>query len=135
VIGALLTALVQSSSVVTGLSILLVQQGAIDINGAIAIIIGANAGTTVTGLIASIPMHAAAKRTALANLFINLAGVLLFLPFTPRLASYVQSLTPDAGIAVAIAHLIFNVGIAIVALPCTGLLAKWLKPDTEPIPV
>jgi phosphate:Na+ symporter len=129
-VGALLTALVQSSSVVTGLSILLVQQGAIDVPAAVAIIIGANLGTTVTGLIASIPMRPAAKRTALANLILNFLGVALFLPFAPQLAAYVQSLTDDLGIAVAIAHLIFNLGIAVLALPFVRWMAQWLQPRT-----
>ena len=131
VIGAILTALVQSSSVVTGLSILLVQQGAIDVTGAIAIIIGANAGTTVTGLIASIAMKPSAKRTAVINLLINFSGVLLFLPFAPQLAAYVQELTEDFGIAVAIAHLIFNVGIAVLSLPFVRVIAKWTEPSTR----
>ena len=128
IVGAVLTAMVQSSSVVTGLAILLVQQGAIDVTGAVCIIIGANVGTTVTGLIASIPMQPAAKRTALANLILNAVGVALFLPFAPQLAEYVQGLTENFGIAVAIAHLIFNFGIAVLALPCVGMLARWLKP-------
>ena len=131
-IGAALTALVQSSSVVTGLAILLVQQGVLPIEGAIAIIIGANAGTTVTGLLASIPMRPAARRTALANLVLNVGGVLLFLPFTHQLAALVSGLADSPGIAVALAHLIFNVGVAAVALPLVGPLARWLAPPVAP---
>ena len=126
--GAVLTALLQSSSVVTGLSILLAQQGIIDIQAAVAIIIGANAGTTITGLIASIPLNAQAKRTALANLLINTAGVLIFLPFTAQLAAFVSGISIEPGIAVAAAHIVFNVGVAIIALPLVGVIARWLAP-------
>ena len=129
--GAVLTALVQSSSVTTGLAILLVQQGAIDVQGAVAIIIGANAGTTVTGLIASIPMKPAAKRTAVANLIFNFAGVLVFIPLVGPLASAVSSIADEPAIAVALAHLVFNVGVALLALPCLDPMARWLDPGRE----
>ncbi len=132
--GALLTALVQSSSVITGLAILLVQQGAIPIQGALAIIIGANAGTTVTGLIASIPLDEPARRTALANLVINVAGVLLFLPFVSQLATVVSGISDDPGTAVAWGHLIFNVGVAVIAMPLLGPLARWLEPSPGAAP-
>ena len=128
-IGAVLTALVQSSSVVAGLSILLVQQGTIEIQAAVAVIIGANVGSSVTGLIASIPMKPAAKKTALANLYLNLGGVLLFLPFAGQLSGLVTGLSDNPGISVAMAHLIFNVGVAVIALPLLGRLADLLKPD------
>ncbi len=132
-IGAVLTALVQSSSVVAGLVILLVQQGALEPEAAVAIIIGANAGTTVTGLLASIPMGLAARRTAQANLLLNLGGVVLFLPFTGPLTAFVTGLAESPGIAVALAHLVFNLGVALVALPLLGPLARWLMPHT-PLP-
>lgn len=85
--GALLTALVQSSSVTTGIAILLVSQGALDVSAAVAIVVGANVGSTVTSLIASIPMRAAAKRTALANLLINAVGFVLVVPLVRRWTS------------------------------------------------
>lgn len=132
--GAVLTAVVQSSSVITGLAILLVQQGAIPIQAALAIIIGANAGTTVTGLIASIPLDEPARRTALANLAINLTGVLLFLPFVSQLATVVNRISDDPGTAVAWGHLIFNVGIAVIAMPLLGPLARLLEPSPKGAP-
>ena len=55
--GALVTALVQSSSITTGLCILLVQQNLLSATAAIPIVIGANIGTTATALVASIKMH------------------------------------------------------------------------------
>ena len=127
-IGAGLTALLQSSSVVTGLAILLVHQGTIDIQAAVAIIIGANLGSSVTALIASIPMSPAARRAAQANFILNLGGVALFLPFTNQLTALATSLAANPGIAVAVAHLFFNLGVALIALPLTGPLARWLRP-------
>ncbi|MDJ0940499.1 MAG: Na/Pi symporter [Woeseiaceae bacterium] len=127
--GMVLTALVQSSSAITGLVILLVQQGVIDTQAAMAIIIGSNAGTTVTGLLGSIGMQPAAQRTAQANLLINAIGVLVFLPFTSQLASFADSVSDNPGVAVATGHLVFNVGLAMLMLPWTKHLARLLAPD------
>jgi len=66
--GLLITAIVQSSSITTGLCILLVQQNLMPVTAAIPIVIGANIGTTTTALVASIKMQNTARRVALANL-------------------------------------------------------------------
>src|SRR5437764_11136496 len=79
--GLLITAIVQSSSITTGLCILLVQQNLMPATAAIPIVIGANIGTTTTALIGSIKMQNTARRVALANLLFNVVGVLLFFPF------------------------------------------------------
>ena len=130
-LGAILTALVQSSSVVTGLSILLVQQGTVEIQAAVAIIMGANLGSTVTALIASIPMSEAARRTAKANVILNAGGLLLFLPLTGLLTDFVTSVSNDNGISVALAHLVFNGTVALIALVLIKPLADWLSPDAQ----
>jgi Na/Pi-cotransporter len=132
VAGILVTALVQSSSVVTGLAIVLVQQGVLGLHGAIAIIIGANVGTTVTALLASIPMQQAARRAATANLLFNVTGVLLVLPFITVLGDGVDAWTDDPDTAVALAHLLFNVGIALLFLPLLHLVASRLAPRQPP---
>lgn len=98
-----------------------------------ATIIGANAGTTVTGLIDSIPMQPSAKRTAVANLLFNLGGMLLFLPFTNQLAEFVTRLADTPGIAVAFAHLMFDLGVAVVALPMVGPVGHWLRPPESEV--
>ena len=79
--GILVTAIVQSGSITTGLCILLVQQNLLSPTAAIPIVIGASVGSTSTALIASIKMQRTARRVALANLCFNAFGVVLFLPF------------------------------------------------------
>ena len=79
--GMVVTAIVQSSSITTGLCILLVQQTILPATAAIPIVIGANIGTSATALLASIKMQKTARQAALANLCFNTFGVLLFLPF------------------------------------------------------
>ena len=106
--GLLITALVQSSSITPGLAILLVQQEMLAAAAAIPIVIGANIGTTSTGLIASLKMKPTARRTAIANLAFNVFGVLLFLPFLGAFSNAVVEYSGNPSLAVAWAHLIFN---------------------------
>jgi phosphate:Na+ symporter len=114
--GLLITAIVQSSSITTGLCILLVQQNLMPVTAAIPIVIGANIGTTTTALVASIKMQNTARRVALANLCFNIFGVLLFLPFLKEFAVRTVQLAGDPGMAVAWAQLIFNVVMVLAVL-------------------
>ncbi|HMN93783.1 MAG TPA: Na/Pi symporter [Hydrogenophaga sp.] len=134
VLGALITMLLQSSSVVSGLAVVLVQQGVLSPEAAIAIVIGANAGTTVTALIASIPMDAFARRAAQMNTFFNGVGVLLMLPFVAPFARWAISMSSSPDQAVAIAHLTFNLGLALFFLPWTGWFGRRWAPKGEPTP-
>lgn len=126
--GALFTALVQSSSVSTGLAIVLTQHQLIPAEAAIAIVVGANVGSTSTALLSSLQMSANAQATAKANFLFNLAGALAFFPFIPALS---DALLPLAGTAVAAAHLIFNLCVGLcflVFLPyLQPRLMRWLK--------
>lgn len=114
--GLIVTALVQSSSITTGLCILLVQQNLMPVAAAIPIVIGANIGTTATALVASIKMQTTARRVAMANLCFNSFGVLIFLPFLSGFARKVAELAGDPGTAVAWAQLIFNLVMVMVVL-------------------
>lgn len=125
--GALVTAIIQSSSITTGLCILLVQQGIMSANEAIPIVIGANIGTTATALVASIKMHKTARRVALANTCFNTFGVLLFLPFLGWFAAKVIEHVGDPGMAVAWAQLIFNVVMSLVVLLLLRIFQRRLE--------
>ncbi|HEV2729298.1 MAG TPA: Na/Pi symporter [Terriglobales bacterium] len=114
--GMVVTAIVQSSSITTGLCILLVQQNLLSATAAIPIVIGANIGTTATALVASIKMQRTARRVAVANLCFNTFGVTLFLPFLERFAARVVEFAGDPGMAVAWAQLIFNVVMSLAVL-------------------
>jgi Na/Pi-cotransporter len=116
VLGALITVVFQSSSVTTGLAILLVQQGMLAPESAVPIAIGSNAGTPSTALIVSAAMSPAARATAWANLFFNVCGVLAISPFLRPFSSWVIAMAGGAGSAVALAHLLFNVGMSMAFL-------------------
>lgn len=135
VTGILFTALIQSSSVTTGVAILLVQQGALPPEAAIPVVIGANVGSTSTALIASIGLSAAARATATANLIFNTVAMLAFLPFLTPFARMVLQTAGEPGMAVALAHLIFNLAMAVVMLclldPVESRLRVWLHRESD----
>jgi Na/Pi-cotransporter len=125
--GLVFTAIVQSSTVTTGLGILLVQQGILPPEAAIFLVIGANAGTTSTALVASIGMNHTARAAAVTNSLFNFVGVLLFFPFLKSFAASVLHLAGDPGQGVALAHLLFNIVITFLYLVTLGWWAPALQ--------
>ena len=108
-VGMLVTAVVQSGSITTGLCILLVQQDLLAATAAIPIAVGANAGAAVMPVLATARMSRSAKRVAMANFGFNVFGVAAFVPFLEPFSRLMVELAGDPGMAVAWAQLTFNV--------------------------
>jgi Na/Pi-cotransporter len=115
-VGVVLAALVQSSTIVTGLSIVMVQQDVLTAQAAIPIVIGTNIGTTLKGLLITIGMKGTARRVAIANVCFNVIGVLLLVPFLRPFAAAMAALSHDPGISVAWAQFLFNLGMTVLGL-------------------
>ncbi|WP_105200909.1 Na/Pi cotransporter family protein [Pseudoalteromonas sp. T1lg10] len=113
-VGCIFTAMVQSSSVTTGLAIIFTQQGVLGLENAVPIIMGANIGTTATAMIAVFGMDIAAKKAALSHLLFNVGGVLLFLPVILLFGHKLSDVTMDPAIALANIHFIFNVVASLI---------------------
>lgn len=137
IVGAVLTAIIQSSSasiaVLQNLAATAGPDGVtsiIGLAGAIPILFGTNIGTTVTALLASIGGSVNAKRTAIAHTIFNLGGTLLFIWFTPHIAHIIEALSPEGDVLdiisrqIANAHLGFNIATTIVFIPLIGVLVK-----------
>ena len=122
-VGALFTALIQSSSATTGIVIVLAGQGLITLEAGIALVLGANIGTSVTALLAAIGKPREAQRAAMAHLVFNVGGVVLWFPFVGVLASWVESVGGGVPREIANAHSIFNIVNALVVLPFVGPFA------------
>jgi len=127
-IGAIFTAVIQSSSAFTGIVIVLAQQGLITLEAGIPMIFGSNIGTCVTAGLASIGMTRDAKRVAIAHVIFKVAGVLIFLFWIPQFAEIIRTLglkfgSSDTARQIANAHTIFNVSLGLLFLPLTGLFA------------
>lgn len=132
-LGAVFTALVQSSSATTGVVIVMASQGLITLQAGIAIIIGANIGTCVTAMLAAINKPRAALKVALSHVTFKLIGAALWVAFIQQLAQGVSAITEaDLGRQIAHAHSIFNISTALVLIGFTKPIAQminWLVPD------
>lgn len=145
IVGALLTAIIQSSSVMTSIAITMVVTGLVNLDQGIYLTMGSNIGSCVVALIAGMTSGVNAKRTALIHLIFNVMGVVLFmlLALILRISSggawsfgtFFARWFPNAPqLQLAMFHTFFNVCTMFVALPMTnGLvsLACRMIPDKE----
>ena len=135
IIGAILTAIVQSSSVMTSIAITMVVSGLISLDQGIFIAMGSNIGTCVVGMIAGFTSKANAKRTALLQLIFKTSGVVVFL-----VVHYIMALSgvtfgdifiklfPDAPqTQLAMFHTFFNVVATVMWLPFTDVLVRLVE--------
>ncbi len=131
-VGTLFTALIQSSSATTSLVIVLASQDLVPLDAGIALIFGANIGTSITAWLASLGKPRDALRAAYVHTLFNVLGVLLWLPFIGLLASVVESIGGGTAREIANAHTIFNVSNTLVFIWFTkqmATLVKKLAPD------
>lgn len=126
-VGAVFTAVIQSSSASVGILQALARSGVITMNTAVYVLFGQNIGTCVTSLLASIGTNRNAKRTTLIHLMFNLIGTALFTSiciFFP-LVSLVEGFTPgDVTKQIANMHTLFNVVTTLLLIPFGTYLAK-----------
>ncbi|MDR0856124.1 MAG: Na/Pi cotransporter family protein [Clostridiales bacterium] len=123
IVGMILTAVVQSSSAVNMLVISMTLNGVIPLECALFVVLGAEVGTCVTGLIASVGANVNAKRTALIQLLFNVLGSALFIAiiwiFKPQVVGLLTSLFPESAAAfrISVFQTVFNVVTVLMLLP------------------
>ncbi|MBF0371058.1 MAG: Na/Pi cotransporter family protein [Magnetococcales bacterium] len=136
-IAAAFTGLIQSSSATTGIVIVMASQGFITLPAGIALAFGANIGTCVTALLASIGKPREAVRAALGHILFNTFGVIIWIGLIDPLANFVTMMSPVADPSlqgmeklaaevprqIANAHTVFNVANTILFLPFTNQFA------------
>ncbi len=123
--GAVLTAIIQSSSASVGILQALSSTGAITAGAAFPIIMGQNIGTCVTALLSSAGANKNGKRTAIVHLFFNVIGTLVLLVIFLIVRSFIPFFTETANeFNIAIMHTIFNIACTAVLLPASSLLEK-----------
>ncbi|WP_167955720.1 Na/Pi cotransporter family protein [Anaerosporobacter faecicola] len=136
-IGAIFTAIIQSSSASVGILQALSMSGAISLHNSVYVLFGQNIGTCITAVLASIGTTRNAKRTTIIHLMFNIIGTVVFtticmlVPFT----DWVVSLTPNNSAAqIANVHTIFNIVTTLLLLPVGTKLeaiAKKILPERE----
>lgn len=126
-VGAVFTAIIQSSSASVGILQALAMGGVINLHSAVFVLFGQNIGTCITAVLASVGTSRNAKRTTAIHLMFNIIGTVLFVllclvtPFT----DFMISLAPDNPVAqIANVHTIFNLSTTIILLPFGSLLEK-----------
>ncbi len=133
-VGVIFTALIQSSSASTGVVITMVGTGVLSLELALFIILGANIGTCVTALLASVGANANSKRVALIHFTFNFIGTVLFTAiiwiFKEPAVKLLVSIFPENDpmslqMRVSIFHVIFNVTTTCILLPFTKHLVKY----------
>ncbi len=135
VIGAILTAIVQSSSVMTSVAITMVVSGLITLEQGIYLTMGSNIGSCAVALMAGLTSGKNAKRTALIHLIFNISGVVLFTIVggltdllsggTINFGTIFESLFPSAPqTQLAMFHTVFNVLTVVLVLPLTEVLVR-----------
>ena len=126
-VGAGVTALLQSSSASVGILQALAATGAISLQASLFILFGQNIGTCVTALLASVGANRTAKRAAVVHLLFNVivAALFIVLALVLPLASWIETLAgANLRLQIAFAHIIFNVVTMLLLLPISGLLEK-----------
>ena len=127
IVGALLTAIIQSSPASVGILQALCDTGGVSYAAAIPIIMGQNIGTCITAIMSSVGTSKNAKRAAVVHLLFNIIGTVIFMIVFYTINSFIHfeflgDAANKAGIAVI--HTCFNVAATIILLPFSGLLEK-----------
>ncbi len=140
--GAIVTAIIQSSSASVGIVMGMAATGVITFSASVALVLGMNIGTTITAFLASLGTNTNAKRTAYAHTFINIMGAVIVLPFFPvfmKIIPAIAGIDPNISVlkngvetfphiikGIAIAHTTFNIFAVLIFVPFVGIISKVL---------
>lgn len=130
-IGAALTALIQSSSAFIGITQSLYASGAISLEVALALMFGANIGTCITAILASLGGSLSAKRTSLFHILFNVSVSVIFLillsPYEQLVKTIATATNASDLMTIAIGHFTFNFIGMIIFLPLIKIVARILR--------
>ncbi len=135
--GAILTAIIQSSSASVGILQALSATGQVSYGAAVPIIMGQNIGTCVTALLSSFGTNKNAKRAAIVHLSFNVVGTVIWLTVFSIMSALLKPAILDISasyLGIAVAHSSFNIACTALLLPMSSLLEKIavkLVPDTN----
>ena len=127
IVGAVLTAVIQSSSASVGILQAMCATGSVTVGAAFPVIMGQNIGTCVTALISSVGANRNARRASLVHLYFNLIGTFVFMAVFYAMDHFIQfSFLSDTanGAVIAVIHSVFNIVSTILLLPASELLVK-----------
>ena len=126
-VGAVLTAVIQSSSASVGILQAMCATGSVTVGAALPVIMGQNIGTCATALLSGVGANRNARRASLVHLYFNLTGTLVFMTAFYAMNHFIPFafLSDTAnGAVIAVIHSVFNIASTIVLLPASELLVK-----------
>lgn len=130
-VGFVFTALIQSSSAVTGILVTMIGASALPLDCALFIVLGSNIGTCVTALIASIGAGTNAKRVTVIHFTDKIVGTILFTaviwPLSDQVVSLLQTCFPQPQLQVAMFHFFFNLITTAILLPFIKLIVRFAE--------
>lgn len=129
--GAVITAILQSSSVFTGVVIILGAQGLITLPAAIGFMLGSNIGSPLTAIVASTSASFEAKKVAIAQVLFNILGVIIFIPLIYPFMSLLQIISTEETQQIVNAHFLFNVICATICLIFFNQFEKFVRSATK----
>lgn len=115
--GTVMTAIIQSSTAMTGIAMGFLTAGLLQLDAGIGIVLGANIGTCITAIIASIGGGKESRLAAYAHVWLNVFGVLLFIPLIPFLEQNAEFLAGTRDVQLAHISVLFNVLTSLLVLP------------------
>ena len=136
-VGAVLTAIIQSSSASVGILQALSVTGQVSYGAAVPIIMGQNIGTCITAILSSFGTNKNAKRAAVVHLSFNVLGTVIWLTIFSIVSAVLKPAILDAPasfLGIAVSHSVFNIACTVLLLPMSSLLEKIaikLVPDTN----
>ncbi|NBH36150.1 Na/Pi cotransporter family protein [Clostridiaceae bacterium] len=128
IVGAVLTAVIQSSSASVGILQAMCATGSVTVKAALPVIMGQNIGTCVTALLSGVGANRNARRASLVHLYFNLIGTFVFMTVfyvTNHFVSFAFLSDTANGAVIAVIHSVFNIVSTIVLLPASKLLVKF----------
>lgn len=124
--GSIMTALIQSSTAMTGITMGFLSGGILNLDTGIAIMLGANIGTCITGYIAAIGAGIESKLCAYAHIWLNVVGVAIFFPLISWMAKMAETMAQSPDVQLAHTSLLFNVITSLIVLPFAEYFGKWI---------
>lgn len=127
VTGTIITAAIQSSTAMTGIIMGFLAEGTLNMDTAIAGMLGANIGTCITALLASLGAGKEARLTAYAHVWLNVAGAIAFFPFIDQIAAIAPLTAQRAEVQLAHVSVAFNIFSSLLVLPFAEQFGRMIE--------
>lgn len=138
-LGIVVTGIVHASAIPISIMVLLAQQDLISLENAVAVVMGANIGTTITALLAGAVATKSGKRTAFSHLIFKCAGIGLCFIFLPYFISVLKIISASTAQQIAFAHFLMNLVIVATFIflltPFAAMMKKIIPGEDEILPV